>query len=65
MEYVSGESLKKVIEKKEESKSVNCDYEFITNLKNIIPLMKVQGLSDNNIDTLILKNPKRILSIEK
>ena len=29
---------KKVIERKDESKSVNCNYEFITNLKNIIPL---------------------------
>jgi len=29
---------KKVIERKDESKSVNCDYEFVTNLKNIIPL---------------------------
>jgi DNA polymerase elongation subunit (family B) len=29
---------KKVIEKKNELKTVNCDFEFITNLKNIIPL---------------------------
>jgi DNA polymerase elongation subunit (family B) len=29
---------KKVAERKGELKSVNCDYEFITNLKNIIPL---------------------------
>ena len=29
---------KKVIDKKDELKSVNCDYEFITNIKNIIPL---------------------------
>jgi DNA polymerase elongation subunit (family B) len=29
---------KKVIEKKDESKTVNCDFEFITNYKNIIPL---------------------------
>ena len=29
---------KKVIEKKDETKSVNCNYEFITNIKNIIPL---------------------------
>jgi DNA polymerase elongation subunit (family B) len=29
---------KKVIERKDESKSVNCDYEFVTNIKNIIPL---------------------------
>jgi len=29
---------KKVTEKKNESKTVNCDYEFMTNIKNIIPL---------------------------
>ena len=29
---------KKVIERKADLKSVNCDYEFITDLKNIIPL---------------------------
>jgi len=29
---------KKVIERKDELKSVNCHYEFVTNLKNIIPL---------------------------
>jgi len=29
---------KKVIEKKDDSKTVNCDFEFITNMKNIIPL---------------------------
>lgn len=29
---------KKVIERRDETKSVNCDFEFITNIKNIIPL---------------------------
>ena len=29
---------KKVFEKKAELKTVNCDYEFVTNIKNIIPL---------------------------
>ena len=29
---------KKVVEKKNEFKTVNCDFEFITNVKNIIPL---------------------------
>jgi DNA polymerase elongation subunit (family B) len=29
---------KKVVEKKDTFKTVNCDYEFVTNLKNIIPL---------------------------
>ena len=29
---------KKVIEKKEDLKLVNCDFEFVTNIKNIIPL---------------------------
>jgi DNA polymerase elongation subunit (family B) len=29
---------KKISEKKNEFKTVNCDYEFITNIKNIIPL---------------------------
>ena len=29
---------KKVVEKKGDQKTVNCDYEFITNMKNIIPL---------------------------
>ena len=29
---------KKAIERKDDAKSVNCNYEFVTNLKNIIPL---------------------------
>jgi DNA polymerase elongation subunit (family B) len=30
--------IKKVVEYKNENKTVNCDYEFVTNYKNIIPL---------------------------
>jgi DNA polymerase elongation subunit (family B) len=29
---------KKIVERKNEFKTVNCDYDFITNLKNIVPL---------------------------
>jgi DNA polymerase elongation subunit (family B) len=44
---------KKVIERKDELKLVNCDYEFITNVKNIIPL--------NNKETRV---PFKIMSFD-
>ena len=44
---------KKVVENKRENKTVNCDFEFITNYKNIIPL--------NNMETRV---PYKIMSFD-
>ncbi len=45
--------IKKIIEYKNENKSVNCDYEFITNIKNIVPL--------NDMETRV---PYKIMSFD-